>query len=184
LNHYVAQNLYDFISQQPGMDKNKARQALLSESYKQLPEISSGSPSRREPHPFKKVIGMTPKQVIKQWKGQAPGSPVVQSSPDLALRDPFPFKTVIEGKYFPKGGIEAAETILATNIYQAFFYLGLSYLPETKTHPAWDYNYACLLAYDATDEGHLLRAWEVLDPRVKRGCWEGANIYVMILQGK
>ena len=183
LNHYVADLLHNFISKYPGMDPDKARQALLSESHKQIPLIASGPASRREPHPFKKVLGARSAEVIKQWKGQTPGSPVVQSCPDLALRCPFPYKVVFEGKYFRKGGIQAAESTLARDIYQAFFYLGLSYLPETKTHPAWDYDYACLLAYDATDEGSLLKAWEGIDPLVKRGCWEGANIYVMILRG-
>lgn len=183
LNHYIAPLLYEYLSHQQNMNKEKARQALLSESYRKLPHIASGSPARSIPHPFKKVMGVNARQVIKQWKGEMPGSPVVQSCPDLALRPPFPYKVVIEGKYFSKGGITAAETSLATDIYQAFFYLGLPYLPETRTHPAWDYEYACLLAYDATDQGSLLNAWESIDPKVKKGCWEGANIYVMILRG-
>lgn len=184
LNHYVADFLHEFVSSQPGMDREKARQALLSESYKQISHIASGSPNRREPHPFKKVLGASPRQVIRQWRGEVPGSPVVQSCPDLALRPPFPYKIIFEGKYFRKGSIQAAERTLVTDIYQAFFYLGLSYLPETKTHPAWDYEYACLLAYDATEKGSLLEAWGGIDPQVKRACWEGANIYVMILRGQ
>ena len=37
--------------------------------------------------------------------------------------------------------------------------------------------------YDATPEGNLLDAWNSLDNSVRRGCWEGANIFVMILRG-
>jgi hypothetical protein len=166
------------------MDKEKARQALLSESYKQLSDISSGTPARGVAHPFSKLLGANPQQVINQWKDETHGSPVIQSCPDMALRSPFPHKVVFEGKYLKQGGIQAAETNLAKDIYQAFFYLGLSYLPETKTHSAWDYEYAYLLAYDATGEGNLLKAWDGFDSRVKKGCWEGANIYVMILKGE
>jgi hypothetical protein len=176
--------MYEFVSDYPGMDREKARQAFLSESYKQLSDISSGTPARRVAHPFPKLLGAHPQQVIKQWKDEMPGSPVIKSCPDMALRSPFPHKIVFEGKYFKRGGIQAAETDLAKDIYQAFFYLGLSYLPETKTHSAWDYEYACLLAYDATEEGSLLKAWGGFDPRVKKGCWEAANIYVMILRGE
>jgi hypothetical protein len=57
-------------------------------------------------------------------------------------------------------------------------------VPETKTHPAWDYDYACLLAFDASAEGNFLYAWESLDTSVKKGFWESANIYVMILRGQ
>ena len=75
LNQYIAPNLYEFISNWPGMDKDKARRALLSESHREISSISSGPPGRREPHPFNKVIGVTPKQVMKQWKGEAAGLP-------------------------------------------------------------------------------------------------------------
>jgi len=75
LNQYIAPNLYDFISNWPGMDKDKAQRALLSESHRQMSSISSGPPGRHEPHPFNKVIGVTPKQVMKQWKGEAAGLP-------------------------------------------------------------------------------------------------------------
>jgi len=33
-----------------------------------------------------------------------------------------------------------------TNIYEAFFYRGLARLPEGPRRPAWDYDYACVLA--------------------------------------
>ncbi|MDP3028517.1 MAG: hypothetical protein Q8O04_03305 [Deltaproteobacteria bacterium] len=90
---------------------------------------------------------------------------------------------LFEGKFFAKGGIQAAETALVTGIYQSFFYLGLPTIAEKPKHPVWDYDYACFLAYDATDKGTLLQSWQLLDSKVKMGCWEGANIYVMILRG-
>jgi hypothetical protein len=72
---------------------------------------------------------------------------------------------------------------LATNIYQAFFYRGLPYVPPKKSSPAWDYEFACLLAYDASDAGSLRQAWNGLDTEVKNCFWDGANVYVMILRG-
>jgi len=37
-----------------------------------------------------------------------------------------------------------------------------------------------MLAGDASEQGSLLRAWNQIPSKVKRGFWEGANIYVMI----
>ena len=180
---YAVPEIHNYLTNSVGLTSQEGTKALLFESYRSMPEFCSHSPARSERHPFRKTIGAKARDIVEQWKGNAAGNPVVQSCPDLALRSPCPFKVVIEGKYFPKGGIAAAETSLATDIYQAFFYLGLSNIPETKTHPAWDYDYSLLLAYDATPDGTLKMAWESLDREVKKGCWEGANIYVMVLRG-
>jgi hypothetical protein len=73
---------------------------------------------------------------------------------------------------------------LVSDIYQAFFYRGLPRVDATKRgHPEWDYDYACLLAYDASPDGTLVAAWEALDSSVRQSFWDGANIYVMILRG-
>jgi hypothetical protein len=90
---------------------------------------------------------------------------------------------LFEGKYFSRGSLEFAQRELVTNIYQAFFYLSLPRLLETKTHAAWDYEFACVLAYDASPDGVLLQAWHSLPATVKSACWTGANLYVMILRG-
>jgi hypothetical protein len=48
----------------------------------------------------------------------------------------------------------------------------------------WDYDYACLLAYDASIDGSLQKAWNTINEAVRlEGLWDGANIYVMILRG-
>jgi hypothetical protein len=126
-------------------------------------------------------MGLSARGIVRRWKA---GEALVQSCPDLALRDPFPFHTVFEGKYFPRGKLEAAETALAAAVYQAFFYRGLRKLAATKRHPVWDYDYACVLAYDATDSRSLVRAWEGLRARIGEACWLGAGIYVMLLTGR
>ena len=69
------------------------------------------------------------------------------------------------------------------NIYQAFFYLALPRLPATMRHAAWDYEFACVLAYDATHDGVLLESWNSLPASVRSACWTGANVYVMVLRG-
>jgi hypothetical protein len=120
-----------------------------------------------------------PATIMQQWLSGA----LTQSSPDICAREPFPFKTVFEVKYFEKGGRDKAVTELVTSIYQAFFYLGLPYVPSRNSSPAWDYEFACMLAGDASEEGSLQRAWEAIPSAVKKGFWEGANIFVMIVRG-
>jgi hypothetical protein len=39
-----------------------------------------------------------------------------------------------------------------------------------------------MLAGDVSEEGSMQRAWEALPGKVKKGFWEGANIYVMIVR--
>lgn len=180
LNHFVLPALYRFVAAYPGMDPEKARASLLSESYRSMRAYASGSPARSAKHPFDKVVGVSAPRVIRRWKS---ANALIQSCPDLALRAPCPHRIVFEGKYFGRGALGAAESALAADIYQAFFYRGLARLEATKTHPAWDYDYACVLAYDGTEDGVLSRAWNGLRPKIGKGCWEGAQIYVMILRG-
>jgi hypothetical protein len=181
LNEFVTPRIHSFLTEKQGYAKDDAAKALLSESSGHLTDITSGSPARRERHPFQKVLGVSAEEVMHVWRGQIKSHPLTQSCPDLALRAPF--TTVIEGKYFSTGSAKVAEKALVSGIYQSFFYLGLSKLPATKTHPAWDYEYACLIAYDASPEGTLPQAWAGLNPEVRCGCWNGANIFVMILSG-
>ena len=95
---------------------------------------------------------------------------------------------VFEGKYFEKGGIAVAQRELVSQTYQAFFYRALPHVPGKasggKISPAWDYDYACLLAYDASEEGALKAAWDSLPSKVKGGFWDGASVYVMIVRGQ
>lgn len=182
LNEYIAPLIHRFLVAKLGLSKDEARHALLSESFRALPEISSASPARSRQHPFQKALGVSPRDVINQWRGEGQGNALVQSCPDLAIRSPAPIRVVIEGKYFAQGGLVAASSSLAKDIYQSFFYLALSNVPESATHPAWEYDFSCLLAYDATLDGSLIQAWREIDESVRRGIWEGGNIYVMLLR--
>ncbi len=184
LYHFAFPVIFKYMQTIPGIDQTAAKQSLLSEYFRNMKDKCSGTPTRKKRHPFNKIIGSKPTKIMAQWKGQTDGNPLTQSCPDFALRPPFPFKIVFEGKYFEKGGTTKAETELVTNIYQAFFYRALPKIDEDPKTPAWDYDYACLLAYDASPEGALYEAWNTLNKTVKAGFWEGANLFVMIIRAK
>jgi hypothetical protein len=148
-----------------------------------MPDISLQSPIRSELYPFRKILGSEPSEIYQGWKNPEKGRPaLMRSCPDFSLRDPFPHSILFEGKYFRSGGSKFAQGQLVTNIYQAFFYRGLPRLAATKKHPEWNYDYACLMAYDASPKGTLISAWTELPPQTRRSFWKGANVYVMILR--
>lgn len=178
---YAVPYIYAAMQAMPGVSSEAAKQGFLSEYFRNL-SICSGTPARSERHPFNKQIGSKPTTIMEQWKGRT-GNPLRQSCPDFAFRTPFPYKVVFEGKYFTAGGRAAAERALVENAYQAFFYRALPKIEPSEKVTGWDYDYACLLAYDASEEGSLRAAWGKLEPKVKRGFWEGANVYMMILRG-
>lgn len=181
-NRWIVPALYDYLVQEEGLSADQAMHALLSESHKSLRELTSQSPKRAVSHLFgKQSLGMTATKVWEKWTRGIP--PHTQSCPDIALRSPAPSRAVIDVKYFTKGSERAAGSALAASIYHAFFYLGLPTLPETEKHAAWQYDYTCLLAFDATDDGALARAWASLPGKVREACWKAAKIYVMILRG-
>lgn len=179
-NYFLIPRIFDFVSERIG--KDNARQSMLSEYVAMRKDYCwNTSPQRQEPHPFSKVIADRPQNIMRRWKGE-PNKQTIKSAPDLALRDPFPFNIVFELKYFDKGGTQKAMTELVTDLYQAFFYRALPYVPPKKSYPSWHYDYACLLACDASPDRTLQQLWESLPPKVKRGFWAGANVFAMILR--
>lgn len=182
LHHFAFPVLFEHMQTVSGIDRTAAQESLLSEYFRNMKEMCFGTPARHQRHPFNKIIGSKPAAIMAQWKGETEGAQLKQSCPDFALRAPFPFKIVFEGKYFEKGGATKAETELVTNIYQAFFYRALPKIESDNRSPAWDYDYSCLFAYDASPDGALYEAWNKLDKAVKAGFWEGANLYVMIIR--
>ena len=184
LNVKVLPVVFEMIQNHNGLSKDQSRLALLNEYHRSMPEISCYSPMRWERHPFKKVVG-TATDIYRAWADPEKFHGLTRSSPDFSLRDPFPHSILFEGKYFSRRvvSVEYAQRQLVGLVYEAFFYLGLPRLAPTKKHPEWGYDYACLLAYDASPQGTLRSAWTMLHPKVQRGFWEGANVYVMILRG-
>jgi hypothetical protein len=176
--------IHRFLRTELKLSETQAREALLSESYRHRRNFSSNSPRSKEKHPFTKRMGENAAAIAARWwnKGNEPA--VQQSCPDLALRFPSPYRVVIEGKYFRAGSDVASKSELVRDIYQCFYYRAMPPCPEWKTHPAWDYDFACLLAYDASNDGALKRAWKGVNKDVTGGLWRGANIYVMVIRGK
>jgi hypothetical protein len=136
----------------PGIGDREVRQSFLSEFFRNFPDQCSNTPARTQLHPFSKVVGINA-DIFAQWRGQR-GASLRQACPDFAFQQPFPFKIVFEGKYFQEGGIGAARNELVSNIYQTFFYRALPYVAPKKSSPAWDYDFACLLACDASEKGN------------------------------
>lgn len=183
LNGKALPILFDVLIQR-GLSKEQARKALLNESHGAMPEISQQSPVRWEGHPFTKALGGSPSEIYRGWTNPEKSHPLAQSCPDFSLRDPFPHSILFEGKYFPGGSLKVAQKQLVTGIYEAFFYRGLPGLAATEKHSAgWGYDYACLMAYDASTLGTLRSAWIALAQQTRQSFWEGANLYVMILRG-
>jgi len=175
IHHY----LHDYLLKQPfaSTPPHDARTALLAEGYTTFRDKASGSPGSTFKQPFTKQFN-TVGGIVKSWWNASEDS-TVNAYPDFALRAPF--KVVGETKYFHKGGIDAAKSELVRGIYQCFYYRGLPRTNTTSNGSPWDYDYACLLAYDASGNGVLAKAWETINPKVKHACWNGANIFVMVL---
>ena len=183
LNGKALPVLFGLLKTHAGLSEERAQQALLNEYHQTTPDISRQSPIRWERHPFRKVLGASASDIYLGWTNPEKGRALTQSCPDFSLRDPFPHSILFEGKYFPRGSLEFAQRQLVTDIYQAFFYRGLPRLAATKKRPEWNYDYACLMAYDASPKGTLAAAWTALHLQTRRSFWEGANVYVMILRG-
>jgi hypothetical protein len=180
----LAPIIYKLLSRK-GMGDDGAREAFLSEMHgqKKIAKLVGGRVARFEGHPFtKNDIGIKPDAIIDRWRGLKKGRPCPKPCPDMAFR--FPCKVDFEVKYFRQNQSGSADSELVKGIYEAFFYRSLPFIPETPGRAAWDYDYSCFLAYDATVEGNLLKAWDSLDKNVKKGFWDGANIYVMILRSR
>jgi hypothetical protein len=183
LNTYVLPVLNQYLQGVAGLTADQSRGALLNEYARTMAQISSRFPIRAEKHPFKKTLGLSAESIYREWTDPEQNYGLSHSCPDFALGMPFPHTVLFEGKYFDEGPLEKAAKHLVTGIYEAVFYRGLPRMDARNPgHPKWDYDYACLLAYDASPAGTLIAAWNALGDEVKRSFWEGANVYVMILR--
>jgi hypothetical protein len=100
LNHFVAGPLHEYLMRGLGLNAEDACSAFLSESYKSLPGIASGTPARSQKHPFTKVTRVSPRDVIARWNTR---NPLTQSCPDMALRVPSPYTIFLRGSI--SGGV-------------------------------------------------------------------------------
>lgn len=183
LNTYVIPTLFDHLQAGIGFIESQAQESLLNEYHRTMPGTSVGSPIFPLRSPFRKALGATADAIYREWRSPAKGDGLTQSAPDFALRSPFPHRIVFEGKYYASGSLEYGGRQLARSLYEAFFYRALPKTAARHTRGAdWNYDYACLLAFDASDKGTLLKAWKDLSQGVRRSFWESGNIYVMILR--
>jgi hypothetical protein len=181
IDRFVIPTLFDHIKDVAQLTDSQARQSLLSEHWRSIPEYSSGTPARKQLHLFTKIIGESPSEIMSRWRGGGRGPPMKQPCPDFAIRSPFPYKIVFEAKYFKRITAEAAEKDLVKYVFEAFFYRAL---PVDKSRPAgpdWDYDYAGLIVYDDSPNGVFKSAWDSLSDKTKQEFWSGAGLYVMIL---
>jgi hypothetical protein len=139
---------------------------------------TSDSPRSANKFPFTKEFGVDSKDVAQAWWGDSDATS--PSCPDWALRAPCPHRVVFEAKLYRDGGPDP-RTELVNSVYQCFYYRAHPETEETKTHPAWRYDYACLFAYDVSEKHALVHAWNDLRKEVKDACWDSANIFVIVL---
>ncbi len=184
LNLFAVPTLFDELQAPGGLAQEQARDALLNEYHHCMPQFSKAGPYRTIQHPFKKLMAAPASAVFASWTTNEDNWGLSKCGPDFALRAPFSHRILFEGKYFSKGSKEYAGRELVKDIYQACFYRGLPPVPAKNGHAEWDYDYACLLAFDASPQGTLLAAWNDLGEPVRQSFWESANVYVMILGGQ
>jgi hypothetical protein len=174
-------SFFDSVQTAGQITKSDAKQSFLCEGYTNIPDYASGTPIRTQGHPFTKVLSATAADVALNWR-KKDRNPLAQACPDFAVRTPFPYNIVFEAKYFERGSFEKASRDLVAGIYESFFYRALPYVPPTRLRPAWDYDFACLIGCDASNDGALVAAWDSFSPGVRKGLWEGGNVYVMLVR--
>ena len=185
LNGFAVPKIFEHMQTLPGIGEKEAKQALLSEYYGSMRKYHQQSPRRRLDHPFEKSRRV-PAEILNRWFGKEPNNtggfrkPFHQPCPDLAWGNPFPHKVVFETKYFWDG--KGPETQLVDGIYETFYYLAMPRLSAAPSHPAWDYDFGCFLAFDASPERSLERAWEGIEEEVKSQFWSRGNLFVMIIR--
>lgn len=180
--HFIVHPLNIHMQSLPGIGAAEAKRALLCEYHAKVSDIASGNAFRRAGAPFGKSRGKSTSEIIQDWMKPRSTFPINQAYPDLALRRPFPHSIVFDVKYFDSNNVSKAEDDLVNGVYEAMHYRGLpNVASRTDKDQGWGYDYGCLLAYDASDDGILASTWQAVV--AKEAFWEGANVYIMIIRG-
>jgi hypothetical protein len=181
LQRYIVNNISRFLIDKEGLDEGKAKQALLAEGADHLEEVS-GTPCSLDKYPFKKSIVESLNSATHDWWCGEGGT--YNSYPDIALRSPCKFRVVIEGKLFRGKTEAAARKALVDGIFETSFYRGLPRLLRDKDADADSYEYGCFLAYDASPEGALWKAWQDINEEVRTSIWNTLFTHVLVLRRK
>jgi hypothetical protein len=179
---YVVPGVFDFLTKMEKLNADTAKNSLLCEGCKtkELRHMCSGTPASKLLYPYKKSIVSTLKNARSNWWDKK--ASLSNSCPDLALHYPNASKIVVEGKLFRSGGIEPAKSALVSGIFEAFFYRGLPTLSCRDNQNFCAYDYACLLAYDASPHGSLQAAWRSMNDRVVSSLWNQLYVFVMVVR--
>ena len=183
LYHFVFRQIHAQMQTVSGIGPEEARLSLLCEYHAKVSDIASGNAFRRAGYPFGKAVRSI-QDTMLSWTADVKRSfPLNQAYPDFAIRAPFPHKIVFDAKYFDRNSHADAAKSLIEGVYEAAYYRGLPKVPSvTAYEPEWNFEFGCLLAYDASSDGVLEEAWNSV--RNKSAFWGGGNIYVMILRGR
>jgi hypothetical protein len=184
LYHFAIRHISTQMQTVIGIGQAEARQALLCEYHAKASDLTSGNALRRSGYPFGKAIGFSVEQTMQGWTAENKSTyPFNQAYPDLGIRSPFPYQIVFDVKYFDNNSSASAEKALVQGVHEAAHYRSLpEVISQSTSDPGWDYEFGCLLAYDASDNGGLETAWNSV--RKKSAFWEGGNIFVMIIRGR
>jgi hypothetical protein len=183
IGEYVLPNVEEFLRSRTNDSLKGDPLSVIRVGFAAPKKYMLGGSSFFPGHPFGKVI-RKPEVIYARWKGEGKNArfPLIQAFPDFTLLSPY--RILFECKYFKTHLKSPAKVQLVKDLYETFFYLALPLqLPKAK-HAGWDYDFACYLAYDATDDGWLFEAWNGLPERVRNSFWEYANIFVMMLPKK
>jgi hypothetical protein len=175
LYHHALPIIFDHLITREETSPNEARASLRGEYHAKFPGLLSGNAYRAQGHPFGKDLRKSPAEIASSWRTRATGLPINQAFPDLCITSPSPHRVVFDAKLLRQDSVAAAEEALVMGVYETMFYRGL---------PAkgWGYDYGCLLAYDASVDGVLQKAWNAV--AVKRLFWEDAQVFVMAVRGQ
>jgi hypothetical protein len=181
LYHFALPLIFEYVRNSTGMNKGEIVRSMRGEYHAKFPQLLSSNARRSQGHPFGKSHTKNPADIMAKWRAQQV-NPLNQAYPDLCITAPFPYSIVFDAKFCDAGNATSAERALVSGVYEAVFYRGL---PRSLSRPpspsAWDYEYGCLLAYDASPGSYLRRAWDSVAS--KSLFWEDANVFVMILRG-
>jgi len=185
IGEYILPNVVEFVRNQVnrGLELQDPL-SIIRVGFSAPKKFASSGTAFFPGHPFGKVF-RKPEVVYKRWKGDGAKirDPLIQSRPDFTLL--CPYRILFECKYFQARLKNPAKVQLVKDLYETFFYRALPQrLPGGKDGQGWDYEYACYLAYDATEEGWLTQAWNALSGKTRSSFWQQANIFVTILSGQ
>lgn len=175
LYHFALPEIFEHVRSAVDFDVGAAVRSLGCEYYQKFPQYAGSNGLRRAGYPFAKKMGLASRTVMTTWKRARRTFPLNQTFPDLALFEPFPFRIVFDGKFFDQDSLPAGESALVEGVYEVAHYRGL---PRER---GCSYDFGCLLAYDASDDGYMEHAWQTVAQ--KSLFWEDANVFVAIIRG-